>query len=297
MCKCRWGELEIRSYDYPDTLCLRKEPLSLQAAPTNERGFFQLVKHDQGILSYRAIPSDINSTFRLPNGTEIPLSAPTLDIGALLARPRYDGRGRLLAYKHPAPDRTAIYVDDYIASHTRCQTEDTYQWGFSVLGLLVFLCLSLVFAFLFWAVWADMKLNARVAASGRDLGTYRAVLDVAHVLERELGRKVEGMSGGAIEGELEGKRIAVVLNTKDLPESKLRRRRRNKQGGMADDDDTDIKDTVDGKEAYMTDIELMHLQTPPMHGNVMTTPPNDPKGQETEDAEHARGSLSGLRIM
>lgn len=67
------------------------------------------------------------------------------------------------------------------------QLETSYKWGFSYLGLFVFLLLFTLWAVGMYVLWLDAFLNSRLHRTDRSLGMQRAILDKAAAMEKGLG--------------------------------------------------------------------------------------------------------------
>lgn len=96
--------------------------------------------------------NDTNSTWQRgdSDGT-IPLPSPTLNISY------WDGKGKKAAFWYPSSDEK-LYHLDYLQKNAVCQpvmddSQQTYQWGFSVVQLETTLVLLTVWTFGIWIMW------------------------------------------------------------------------------------------------------------------------------------------------
>jgi hypothetical protein len=113
------------------------------------------------------------------------------------------------------------YDIPYLKNNGRCQQQNTYQWGFSFLLLFIALLLSALWALGMWAMWLDAYYNSKIdAARERDMGSWRAVIDLAEGILGSLG---EIPRGPDTLGDL-------IARTRNLGDSEIRRRVRREWG-------------------------------------------------------------------
>jgi hypothetical protein len=79
------------------------------------------------------------------------------------------------------------YTQTYLEENGNCQQEPTYQWGFSIHILMITMVLTTVWAIGTYALWLDAYLHSRFDHSQRDMGIYRAVLDLADAMHDAMG--------------------------------------------------------------------------------------------------------------
>jgi hypothetical protein len=116
------------------------------------------------------------------------------------------------------------YDIPYIRDNGRCQQQNTYQWGFSFLLLFIALLLSALWALGMWAMWLDSYYNSQIdAAGGRDMGSWRAVMDLAEAIAASLNS--DGIRG-------QDPAANIFAGTKDVGDREIRRRirRESKRG-------------------------------------------------------------------
>ena len=135
--------------------------------------------------------SATNSTTTFPDPTDpmntIVLNSPSLDIEPFYSE-FWRGNSSRVAYAlKNGSNRT--WDEDYISNHGICSPDKTYQWGFSGLLLFFSIILTTVWALGMWAMWLDAYLQSPLEHCGRSMGNYRAALDLAEVLQTELGER------------------------------------------------------------------------------------------------------------
>ncbi|KAH6695389.1 hypothetical protein F5X68DRAFT_198362 [Plectosphaerella plurivora] len=133
-------------------------------------------------------------------GTTLP--KPSLNISVIYVRPTMglSGWAEHVGSQGPSnsPNRTFTIADsnttysvEDIEAIGSCQTLERYQWGFSLLQLLINVLLLLLWAIGVWILWlkAHKELQRRggIEASSR----YRAVLDLASALDQEVSKNGE----------------------------------------------------------------------------------------------------------
>ena len=125
----------------------------------------------QQIASY--FPDPRNSSFN------ITLAPPTLNIK--------DVYNELYTPSDQSTNQT--YDLTYLEKNGICSSsqEKTYQWGFSGLLLFLAIVLTTIWAMGMWAMWLDAYYQSNLDFYGRQLGRFRAALDLAEVFQRELG--------------------------------------------------------------------------------------------------------------
>ena len=128
--------------------------------------FFTLLTHiDVNTYGFDGL-NNTNSTFN-NSGVQYELSAPSLDI--------------------EVPFQTYVYSNltynlTYIQENGSCQQFATYQWGFSLYLLVITMILTSFWALGTYALWLDAYFNSRFDNSQWNMGTFRAVLDLADAI-------------------------------------------------------------------------------------------------------------------
>ncbi|EOD48733.1 hypothetical protein UCRNP2_4508 [Neofusicoccum parvum UCRNP2] len=72
--------------------------------------------------------------------------------------------------------------------------ENTYEWGLAPGILLIWIPLMLIWTAGMYLVWFDTHRNSKLWRSGRRLGMWRAVLDLAEAIREDLGPDLAGYS-------------------------------------------------------------------------------------------------------
>jgi hypothetical protein len=185
-----------------------------------------------------------SSTFSPDNSTFFNLTSPTLNISAFYFYGGYIHGGYsvlspdwIIPYRSGGPDLqnaslarfaridqpdNRTYDIPYIKANGLCQQQNTYQWGFSFLLLFIALLLSALWALGMWATWLDAYYNSRIdAAHERDMGSWRAAMDLAGGISASLGAGVLG------DPDTTGD---VLAKTTHLGNAEMRRRVRRASG-------------------------------------------------------------------
>jgi hypothetical protein len=189
-----------------------------------------------------------SSIFYLNNSTTFNLPTPVLNISAFyiwslnlfpISNALFKSAGGISniftaieALSYPSRARFAridrtdnrTYDIPYIRDNGRCQQQNAYQWGFSFLLLFIALLLSALWALGMWAMWLDAYCNSKIdAAGGRDMGSWRAVMDLAEAIAACLNSdSTRGQDSAA----------SIFAETKDMGDGEIRRRveRKSKRG-------------------------------------------------------------------
>lgn len=111
--------------------------------------------------------SSTNSTFSL-NGVLHNLPAPSLNISIV--------SNETFGYGN------STYNLTYIQEHGSCSELSTYKWGFSLLLLIITMGLTTLWMVITYGLWLHAYHNSRPDNSRWDMGTYRAVLDLASAM-------------------------------------------------------------------------------------------------------------------
>lgn len=79
-----------------------------------------------------------------------------------------------------------------------------YSWGFSFILLFVTALLTTIWSFGMYIMWLDAHLHSRYDRAGRRMGPYRAALDLAKALRKDMGEDAaEHLSNSEIKHLLE----------------------------------------------------------------------------------------------
>ena len=152
---------------------------------------------------------NVSSNLTLLDGEVIQLSPPTLTY--------FDNQqGLLPLYTY----ENVTYNSSWISSQTICEPSHDYQWGFSVPGLLLFMIFTAVFSLLLWAVWFDTYRYSRVARTARDMGTYRAILDISMAMRAELPDDCDSMTNTQIKDAIRQHGAGMRMERTSLPLSR-----------------------------------------------------------------------------
>ena len=158
---------------------------------------------------FGSTPTKRNSTFgNLPDGVEssIPISlqatmfnisAPTLNIssyvnmywnytGSSVGKVEEPGTWTILGGSY-----NGTMDSTYVQNKGLCSPERSYQWGFSGFLLLLTIVLTTIWAIGMWAVWVHAYYQSNLDFQGRNMGLYRAVMDIAKVVEGELDQSTD----------------------------------------------------------------------------------------------------------
>ena len=92
--------------------------------------------------------------------------------------------------------------DFQIDSDVQCIPSGKFQWGFSSEACLVFFCLNVLWATGTFSVWVHMNRKSELCQKGRQLGKYRAVVDLAEAIRYDLGNDICAYSEKELESEL-----------------------------------------------------------------------------------------------
>jgi hypothetical protein len=154
------------------------------------------------IQTFNSIPTKGNSTFgKLPDGSEsfknISLQAPTLNIssyvnmhwnytGSSVGKVEEPGTWTILGGSY-----NGTMDSTYVQNNGICSPGKGYQWGFSGLLLILTIVLTTIWAIGMWAVWVHAYYQSNLDFQGRNMGLYRAVMDIAKVVEGKLDQSTD----------------------------------------------------------------------------------------------------------
>lgn len=74
-----------------------------------------------------------------------------------------------------------------VSHYGQCVQIATYKWGFSFLLLFITFVLTTIWSIGMYVMWLDAHLHSRYNRAGRQIGTYRAVLDLAKAMRKDMG--------------------------------------------------------------------------------------------------------------
>ena len=114
-----------------------------------------------------------------------------------------------------------------------CNPEKAYQWGFSALLLFFAILFTTIWAVGMWAMWLDSDFHSKMNCQGREMGTYRAALDVAKAVNEQidLGDNIDWLSETSICQKLKtGKRSTTITYT-DIVDQTMTSRGMRTTGG------------------------------------------------------------------
>lgn len=96
------------------------------------------------------------------------------------------GFGVFYYYQHQT------YYQNYFESsdNVQCVATGVYQWGFSITVTLVFCIMNSLWLLGTYGVWCYMNRKSELCRKGRQLGKYRAALDVAESINQDLGKNI-----------------------------------------------------------------------------------------------------------
>jgi hypothetical protein len=92
-----------------------------------------------------------------------------------------------------------------------CQQTATYKWGFSFLLLFIVLIFFLVWILGTYVLWLDAYLNSRLDIIKRDMGLYRAALDISTMIQSDLDILVDQLTPNyMIQKQIKGNKNARI---------------------------------------------------------------------------------------
>jgi len=90
-----------------------------------------------------------------------------------------------------------------------CQQTATYRWGFSFLLLFIVLIFFLVWILGTYILWLDAYLHSRLDIVKRDMGLYRAALDISAMIQNDLNMLVDSLTpNDVVERKIKGNKNA-----------------------------------------------------------------------------------------
>lgn len=103
-----------------------------------------------------------------------------------------------------------------------CQQTATYRWGFSFLLLFCVLVLFIVWILGTYFLWLDAYLHSRLDIVKRDMGLYRAALDITSVIQGDLDKDIDPLTPNSvlhkdIKGDKKVRRIGLQHLNGSLP--------------------------------------------------------------------------------
>lgn len=96
------------------------------------------------------------------------------------------------------------YYQNYFAlsDNVQCVATGIYLWGFSITVTLIFSILNGVWVLCTYGLWCYMIRKSELGRKGRQLGKYRAALDVVESINRDLGKDICAYSEKELSKEL-----------------------------------------------------------------------------------------------
>jgi hypothetical protein len=92
--------------------------------------------------------------------------------------------------------------DFQVPSGVQCIPSGKFQWGFSSEVCLVFFGLNVLWDIGTFSVWVYMNRKSEMCQKGRQLGKYRAVVDLAEAIRHDLGNDICAYSEKELDNEL-----------------------------------------------------------------------------------------------
>ena len=96
--------------------------------------------------------------------------------------------------KYALPGTDVVLNLDEVNASGSCQQTATYKWGFSFLLLFIVLVLFIVWILGTYFLWLDAHLHSRLDMVKRDMGLYRAALDLASVIQSDLDKDIDPLT-------------------------------------------------------------------------------------------------------
>lgn len=100
--------------------------------------------------------------------------------------------------RYTLPSENSIITPDEMDRLGNCQQTATYRWGFSFLLLFILLVFFVVWILGTYALWVDAYLHSRLDIAERDMGLYRAALDISSVLQSDLDKDIDAMTPNSV---------------------------------------------------------------------------------------------------
>lgn len=98
------------------------------------------------------------------------------------------------AAKYVLAGTNDILTLDEVNQRGSCQQKARYMWGFSFLLLFQVVIFFLVWILGTYALWLDAFLHSRLDIVRRDMGLYRAALDISSVIHSDLDKDVDSLT-------------------------------------------------------------------------------------------------------
>ncbi|KAL9118618.1 MAG: hypothetical protein Q9187_004839 [Circinaria calcarea] len=111
------------------------------------------------------------------------------------------------------------YLWDYTNAldNVHCIQGLRYQWGFSSVLTITFLICNTIWLVGIWITWVSLQNRSQFAKKRREMGKYRAAVDVAEAIGYELGPNLSALSDSALEAALK-KRSPIRYQLMERPE-------------------------------------------------------------------------------
>lgn len=124
--------------------------------------------------------------------------------------------------KYILPDTNRTLSVEDLNRLGNCQQTATYKWGFSFLLLFIFLIFFMVWVLGTYVLWLDVYLNSRLDIVKRNMGMYRAALDISSVIQSDLDGDIDAMTPNSVlqsrlKADKQGGRIGLQSLDTALP--------------------------------------------------------------------------------
>ena len=192
------------------------------------------------VSMYRADGTVDQSSKIWVNGKLVILDAPTLNITTYFVDTTYFSYFSVNnTYPRWIPSTQWIEQDflyknvsyswEAISEGGQCRQTDppSYAWGFSFLLLFITVLFTAIWSIGIYIMWLDAHLNSRYDRAGREMGTYRAALDLARAMRKDMGEEAtENLSNTElkerVKRHLNGGRISFeLLDSADIDRHRL----------------------------------------------------------------------------
>lgn len=98
---------------------------------------------------------------------------------------------------HEEGPRPLFYAE--VPENFNCVAEENkYDWGFSGEWVLIVGCVNSFWLFGLWILWLDCHSQSEFCKKGRRMGVYRAIIDIAEAIRRDLGPNLSAYSEGEL---------------------------------------------------------------------------------------------------
>jgi hypothetical protein len=186
-------------------------------------------------------PLDMNRTSTITfDGKDINLTSPILTITNL-------GPDNLFSTPNPkgtpAYLGTVEYWTSSLAQTLSCQPSGYYKWGFSYFLLFIIACLNTIWVLIMFLLWWSTMRFSRTHRKGRELGLYRAAMDLCTALRKDLGDEAEVLPDAALQHRAKMSKFGMHFPDESLLVSICQRskyRRKESHNTISDDGDESL---------------------------------------------------------